>query len=266
MAEQQPEIRRRRDRVRGLPMHARFAGTRDDGHSGGAGRPIVLVHGLVVSSSHLEPALSRLARDHPSYAPDLPGYGLSAKPAEHFGLERQADHLGAWMDLLGVRPAALVGCSLGSQIVSHLALLRPELVNCAVLVSPTMDPAARGQLASLWRWAKELPHELTMLPLMLRDYARAGIPRALKTFEMARADRPEERLPGMAMPTLVVRGERDPIVPQLWAEQVARLLPNGRLRVVDGQAHAFNFTAPAEFARIVHEFVAEQAARDRAAA
>jgi 2-hydroxy-6-oxonona-2,4-dienedioate hydrolase len=232
-------------------MHARYATAEAPQGS----LPVILVHGLVISSSFLVPALSRLAKHHPAYAPDLPGYGLSAKPPRQYDLERQSDYLGAWIDALGIEKAALVGCSLGTQIVSHLAVRRPELISCAVLMSPTMDPAARNQLVSLARWLRELPYEIGMVPLMLRDYARAGIRRAMDSFEMAISDEPERRLAQMRMPTLVLRGELDPIVPQEWAQAVAEMLPAGRLKVVKGQAHAINFTAPDDFARLIHEFV-----------
>ncbi len=253
--------RRRRDLVHGLPIHSRYSIDRAP-----AGREtVVLVHGLVISSAFLEPAVRELAGDHPSYAPDLPGYGWSAKPPRQYDLTRQADYLGAWMDTVGIRQAAVVGCSLGTQIISLLAVRRPDLVNRAVLLSPTMDPEARSRLVALARWARELPYEVAMMPIMLRDYARAGIRRAMHSFDMALADQPEERLPQMSMPTLVVRGELDPIVPQRWAETVTRLLPAGELQVVESQPHALNFTAPALFARIIRDFLPQEHRRQAAA-
>jgi 2-hydroxy-6-oxonona-2,4-dienedioate hydrolase len=256
------ELRRRIDVVGGLPMHSRYSIERAP-----AGRqPVVLVHGLVVSSAYVAPALLELAPDHPSYAPDLPGYGWSAKPPRQYDLTKQADYLAGWMTTVGLGRTAIVGCSLGTQIVSLLAVRHPELVERAVLLGPTMDPAGRSRLVSLSRWARELPHEVPMMPLMLRDYARAGLRRAMHAFEMALADRPEERFPHMSMPTLVVRGELDPIVPQGWAETVTELLPHARLTVVERQAHALNLTAPAEFARIVRQFLDEGASLDASGA
>jgi 2-hydroxy-6-oxonona-2,4-dienedioate hydrolase len=243
-------VRRRLDRVKGLALHARYVVDQAPDAS-----PVVLVHGLVVSSSVMVPVLAELGRHHPTYAPDLPGYGLSAKPPRVYSLARQAEYLGSWMDTVGLHRATLVGVSLGTQVLSHLAVTRPELVDRAVLVSPTMDPAARGQFLSLIRWARELPYEIDMLPIMLRDYARAGVRRALRSFDMARADEPEWRLPRMKMPTLVVRGELDPLVTQEWAESVAAMLPDGRLAVIDDEAHALNFSAPGQLARIVHDFI-----------
>jgi 2-hydroxy-6-oxonona-2,4-dienedioate hydrolase len=59
----------------------------------------------------------------------------------------------------------------------------------------------------------------------------------------------------MQVPTLVVRGSQDPIVPQRWAQEVTELLPMGRLSVIPGAAHAANYGWAAEFARIIQEFL-----------
>ena len=68
-------------------------------------------------------------------------------------------------------------------------------------------------------------------------------------------DRIEEKLPHVRVPALVVRGSKDPIVPQRWAEEVARLLPMGRLVVVPGAPHTLVYDAPLELARVVRPFL-----------
>ena len=70
-------------------------------------------------------------------------------------------------------------------------------------------------------------------------------------------DRIEDNLPRVEMPALVVRGSRDPICPQRWAEEVAGLLPRGRLVVVPGAAHTLNFGTPTEFAGLIRGFLDE---------
>ncbi len=92
---------------------------------------------------------------------------------------------------------------------------------------------------------------------MLLDYLSAGLRRSFATFRHALEDRMEEKLPHLEVPTLVVRGERDPIVPQRWAERAAHLLPEGRLVVVPGAAHTMNYAAPSDLARVVHSFIGE---------
>lgn len=254
MSHRRGRLRGRIDVVRGLPIFSRY--------SAGPGRadriPIVLVHGLVISSAFLRDAARLLGADHPTYAPDLPGYGRSAKPSQTYGIHEQAEVLGEWMDTIGLGRAVVAGSSMGTQFGTALGVRRPRLVERLVLLGPTMDPAARDRATALLRWLAESPHEIAMLPIALRDYAAAGFRRARETFEMALADRIEERLPQLDMPTLVIRGSEDRIVSQPWAEQVTALLPHGRLEVVDGGYHALNFTSPERFAELVGSFATEE--------
>ena len=81
----------------------------------------------------------------------------------------------------------------------------------------------------------------------MADYALCGARRLVGTSRHMLADRVEDKLPRVAAPTLVVRGTRDRIVPQAWAERAARLLPRGRFAVIPGAAHAINFSYPREF-------------------
>jgi pimeloyl-ACP methyl ester carboxylesterase len=59
------------------------------------------------------------------------------------------------------------------------------------------------------------------------------------------------------VPALIVHASRDRISPKNWAEEVARLLPDGRLIVLPHAAHAANYSAPAEFTRAVRSFLAD---------
>ena len=109
---------------------------------GGAGHPIVLVHGLAVSSLYFVPLAKRLARSFTVLAPDLPGYGRSATPPRPLDVPELARALRAWLDLAGIESAIVLGNSLGCQIAVELALQSPLRVASLVLVGPTMDPGA----------------------------------------------------------------------------------------------------------------------------
>jgi pimeloyl-ACP methyl ester carboxylesterase len=160
------------------------------------------------------------------------------------------------MDAVGLPRAALVANSLGCQIVVDLAVRRPELVQALVLAGPTIDRHARNAWVQIARWFRDWPGERPSLALAhLRDYALAGTKRAVRTFQFTLADRIEEKLPQVQAPTLVVRGARDPIVPQAWAEEVTRLLPRGRLVVIPGGPHCVNYSTPRAFARVVTAFL-----------
>lgn len=92
---------------------------------------------------------------------------------------------------------------------------------------------------------------------MVDDYLRAGPARILRTLRYALADPLEEKLPGLGMPALVVRGGRDPVVCEAWTEKVCRLLPRGRLAVIPAAAHALQFSHPGELAALLTPFLDE---------
>jgi 2-hydroxy-6-oxonona-2,4-dienedioate hydrolase len=219
----------------------------------GVGPPVVLVHGLAVSSFYFVKLGRRLRSTHRVIAPDLPGYGKSGTPPRPLDVPQLADALTEWLDVLGVERAQLVGNSLGCQIAVDLAVRRPERVERLVLVGPTMDPAAPTIPGQAWRLARDLVRESPLLNLaQARDYLRMGPRRILATARFALDDPLEEKLPQVAAPALVIRGRRDMIVSQEWAERVAALLPRGRLAVVPA-AHAAHWGAADDVARLVQE-------------
>lgn len=236
-------------------MHARVS------EAAGACRPpVVLVHGLGVSSRYLVPTAELLAPDVRVYAPDLPGFGKSDDPPRALDVPELTDALAAWMGAFHIKGAVLLGNSLGCQIVANLAVRYPALVAAAVLVGPTADPGGRTIPRLMARAAVDIVREDPRLyPIIVCDYLRAGVGRTWRTLEHLVRDRPEERFPRIVVPALVVRGERDAIVPQGWAEEVARLLPRGRLVVVPGAAHAVNFGAPGPLAQAVGELARDLA-------
>lgn len=227
---------------------------------------VVLVHGMVVSSRYMVPTLMRLAGSYRVLAPDLPGYGKSdPAPAPLDTVPALADALAQWVQAAGLERAVFLGNSLGCQTLVDFAVRYPEHVLGLVLQGPTTDPEARSTWKQISRWLANSPRErLAQLPLMLRDYWDAGLRRALRTLRMSLQDHIEDKLPYVQAPTLVVRGSRDPIVPQRWAEQVVRLLPRGRLEVIPGGTHTLNFAAPLELVRAVEPFLRQlQASPER---
>jgi 2-hydroxy-6-oxonona-2,4-dienedioate hydrolase len=239
-------------RVGGLPIHARVSV--DFSPTGSP--PVVLVHGIGVASRFMVPITEVLAPYHRIFAPDLPGFGESAKPAHVLNVVELTDALADWTRAIGVGNAAFLGNSFGCQIVVDLAVRYPELVERAVLQGPTMDPQARTawqQLGRLLRNSRREP--LSHGFISAREYPRCGLLRLMKTFRYALEDRIEEKLPHVRVPALVVRGSKDPIVPQRWGEEAVRLLPDGRLAVIPGAPHTVVYDAPLELARVVRPFL-----------
>jgi 2-hydroxy-6-oxonona-2,4-dienedioate hydrolase len=245
------ELRSTWTRVGGVRMHARCATAAPS-----PGPPVVLVHGLGVSSRYMIPTARLLGREHRVYVPDLPGSGRSDKPRRVLDIEGLADALAAWMRAAGLRDAVLIGNSLGCQTIAALALRHPDRIARAVMIGPTMDRSARSTLRQFWRLLLDSTREAPTQPfLTLYDYWATGPYRTWRTLQHGLRDPFPEKLPRITIPVLVVRGARDPIAPQDWAEEVARLLPCGRLVVIPGGAHTVNYSTPDRLVRVLRPFL-----------
>lgn len=245
--------------VDGQRLHFRTA--RDGGRRvSPPGRPVVLVHGLAVSSRYLVPTAGWLSRDHPVFAPDLPGFGRSDSPRRALSVPELAGALRGWTRAVGLDRPVYLANSLGCQVVADLAARFPQETGPLVLIGPTIDAHARTMPRQIARLivdtAMKPPDFLVVLAI---DFFQAGARRTLNTFRHGLEDRIEEKLPRIPHPVLVVRGSRDPIAPQRWVEELTRLLPRGELRVIPGAGHTPNYTAPLELARVVRGFLERRA-------
>lgn len=181
--------------------------------------PVVLVHGLVISSRYMEDLASALAHNFHIFAPDLPGFGESAgaigRRHRALSLSELAEALYLWLKACRIGKAAFVGNSFGCQVLVELAIRHPEVVERLVLQGPTTDRCARSLPRQLWRnlvnGRCEQPRSTAAIGRI--EYAKAGLLRAFATTRELIRDRIEAKLPLVRVPTLVVRGSRDPLVP-----------------------------------------------------
>ncbi len=217
---------------------------------------IIFVHGLTVSYRYMCPVARELVDSYRVYIPDLPGFGKSAKPTQALDLDEQVDALVAWMDVVGVKQATFVGNSLGCQILARLALQHPERVTHLVLTGPTMDIRARTAHQEIMRFLMNVPREpFSLYPIVIQDMLDLGLRRLVQTFRYGLQDDITQHLPSINIPTLVVRGSRDTIAPQRWAEEVTKLLPYGRLVVIPNAAHDITYNSPRRLARCIRAFL-----------
>lgn len=241
-------------RLGGRRLHHRVSA-----RGGEDGAPaLVLVHGLIVSGRYMMPLAVRLAETHRVLVPDLPGFGASQKPRRALDVPGLAAALAGYLTAAAPARVVLVANSFGCQIAARTVSAAPGVVERLVLVGPTIDRAARTAPRQLARLVAAMPYEPFEYPALLAaDLARAGVSRGIRTFRFALADRIEDSLPRVAAPTLVVRGDRDPIVPRRWAREAAALLPEGRLAELPGGGHALNYSHAGELAELVRRFVGE---------
>lgn len=241
-----------------LKEHTATAGTsRLRYWQGGTGSPVVHIHGA--QGPRLTAAYDLLASHHQLTALQIPGYGGSwVDPA----LASTRDVAAAWAPVLRsivTAPFALWGTSLGAKVALWLALDHPDLLNRLILESPA---AIRPVDHSLLKFAPaELPARVYAHPELADDppvdpaVARQQLDLALRLQGPNRDPELEGRLPELSVPTLVVFGERDGIVPPEMGREYVRLMPQAQLVFVWDTAHAVQRERPEAFCGLVEDFL-----------
>lgn len=225
----------------------------------GEGTPIVLIHGLSGSSDWWRRNFDALSREHEVGAVDLVGFGRSRRFVGSAPLPLAFEEITAllarWIAGAFREPVHLVGHSMGGQTAIHLAAERPDLVRSLTLVGSTGIPVKAHPISH----ARELafpPASLSFGPVLVRDAIRASASILLATVRLLRDDaRPAMR--AVSAPTLLLWGDRDPLVPRLYAEQMLGELPAARLVVLERAGHVAMWDNAEVFNRELLAFVEE---------
>jgi 2-hydroxy-6-oxonona-2,4-dienedioate hydrolase len=226
--------------------------------------PLVLVHGWGVSSSYFIPMAERLATKFDVYAPDLPGHGRSDTPPTAYDVRQLADALLAWMDAMEIERATLIGHSMGCQTAVEATLRQPARVERLVLMGITPDPQTRSMPQQFIRLLIGTAHERFALHRhMLKDLPRVGR-RLLPEFRFLRDYPLAQQLARLTTPVMMLRGEKDPLVPQRWMNEAARLARAERVAVIPRWGHAVQFSAPDEVIAAMQPFLREATVRPAA--
>lgn len=260
----------------------------------GEGSPLLLLHGLGDSAHSWQWVLPELARNHRVIAPHLPGFGTSAKPSAPYSPAFFAACVTALLDTLEIERLALVGNSLGGLIALHMVYALPKRVTALGLVSSAglgrgVTPLLRlltipglGRLLTrwhrtsigAWQWALMISALLFGNPLrvprawLVPMYQMARTPGYLEaTVATARSEltikgqREREiqldRLPDLKLPTLVIWGTRDRVLPPRQAQAAIKRLPHGHLAIIRGSGHLPHVECPDKFTSTLEQFFHE---------
>ena len=260
---------------------------------GGEGPALVFIHGITATSRTWREVLPRLAEHHTVLAPDLLGHGESAKPRGDYSLGAYASGVRDLMIALEVESATFIGHSLGGGVAMQLAYQFPERLERLVLVSS----GGLGREVSLMLRLTALPAAEFVLPLLVAQPLRdAGelVAGALGKLRLRPAPDLEEIAHGFAslgdrearqafvhtarsiidlggqrvsatdrlylaqeVPTLLIWGECDRIIPVEHGHEAQRLIPGSRLEVFGDGGHFPHLEEPRRFADLLADFVAE---------
>jgi pimeloyl-ACP methyl ester carboxylesterase len=239
---------------------------------GGNGRPVIFLHGA--GGLLWDDFLDGLARNYTVYAPEFPG----TSPGQYDAIKVLDDwhdlvvYYSELIDELGVRDAVLVGHSFGGMIAAEIAAANPRSISKLVLLSPL----------GLWRDDTPIPLWLAMNAaelsevfffdqdvakrFMLSPEAAAAQPDQLlaATWAFACAGKftwpiPDrglrDRLHRISVPTLLVWGEKDKLVPPVYAEDFQCGIANSKLALVADAGHAVIHEKHRETAKAVTDFI-----------
>jgi pimeloyl-ACP methyl ester carboxylesterase len=258
---------------------------------GGRGPVLLLIHGITNSSASWEPVLAQLATRFTVIAPDLLGHGGSDKPRGDYSLGAAASLMRDLMVALGHERATVAGHSLGGGIAMQMAYQFPERIERLVLVGS----GGLGREVTLALRAVALPGAEYVLPLLasqpllgagaklggwierigvrfgaditamaagfasLQDIEtrRAFVHTARSVIDIAgqRVDATDKLYLAEAVPTLILWGDRDSIIPAHHGIRAHELMPGSRLRIFAGAGHFPHHDDAAGVAAAITDFV-----------
>jgi pimeloyl-ACP methyl ester carboxylesterase len=254
----------------------------------GEGPPVVLIHGLGGCWENWLENIPHLARSHRAIALDLPGFGDSPMPGWEISIQAYGALVNAFCGALEIGPVPLVGNSMGGFIAAEVTVSEPVLVQKLVLVSAVgvsharmrSEPAetagrmARAATPLLLRYNEhglrrprlrnrmvrqlffrpgELPRELIWEIVQGGMHAPGLVAaiRGLAGYDIL------DRLEDVEIPTLIVWGRNDLVVPASDALEYARLIRGARLEIFPRCGHLPMVERPVRFNRLLDEFLAE---------
>jgi len=256
--------------------------------------PLILIHGFISSTLIWSEVFLPLAKEgFHVFAPDLPGYGYSEKPADgDYTIEFQAQAVLGLMDRLGIERATLVGASYGAAIALAAALDYPDRVDKLVLVGAVSDDEPKKKmllrlsrlpivgdivtplfLGSRWVLRKRMQdmyrrmgREINEQTVAARHHllATARTHRAmLRTVRRWNANRLHRDAHQLRQPTLIIWGEHDTHIPLNRGYRLRDAIPHSRLIVFRNCGHLPPAEYPQKFVEVVSGFCKTETAQDK---
>jgi pimeloyl-ACP methyl ester carboxylesterase len=223
-------------------------------YTAGHGEPLVVIHGGGGDARTWWRNIAVLAEKYTVYAPDLPGFGGSQPLSGNYYIPELSEFIAKFAANLGLEKFNLVGHSLGGGIALNFALKWPDKITKLVLVSSLCLgreiafwvrlfslPAIISSFGAIFmtvlkgvKWiVKQLNPAGLVMPLSPAAMTVGG---SITTFRQQTLVL-EQYLPEVKMPTLLIWGSRDPIVPVMQAYRAAKVIPDCRVEVFQNRGH-----------------------------
>lgn len=243
------------------------------------GTPVVLIHGYTDNARDWVPLIPYLSKSLRLIVVDLRGHGRSGKPECCYTRFDFAYDLKLLLDALRIERADIVGHSLGSMIAQTFAEVWPERTHQVVLISSTgghkaglPPPPPKFDYAAAIRalqepidpespfmiewWASATPVDADFLRRQRRDAAAIPLRVWLAVLDQALIDTDLQRtLPRLKAPTLLIWGEKDPLMEEEVRQTLIAALPRAEVKVFAGLGHNPFWEEPAQCAAVINGFL-----------
>lgn len=263
---------------------AEVDGVRIGYYDRGSGNTLLLLHGMFGDYLDWEPVLEPLSRKHRVIAPDLPGFGSSAKPKVEYTGDFFVSQIEGFLSRLGLARVTLVGNSFGGILALLFALRHPERIERLILITSgglhfwtekeRKDALARFSTENLNKLSPAV-HEKLFLPLFVHAPPHIGARYLAKqNAKLARPDFAEythvlhssvllaldanlqEQVREIKVPTLLIHGDMDRVIPLAAMETAVQRFPLAQLQVIPGCGHVPQLEQPGAVIAAIESFIA----------
>jgi pimeloyl-ACP methyl ester carboxylesterase len=239
---------------------------------GGQGEPLLILHGAGGNRGWLQ-YLQDLSQRFQVYVPDHPGFGKSDQPEWIASVPDLACFYLWALEDLGLSRVRVMGFSMGGWLAAEMAVMCPHLVERMVLVGAAGVKPTQGEITDIFLLS---PAEMTVKmfhdPKQAPEYEQLyGQPPTPEEQDLLNRNREmaaritwkpymhDPRLPSLlrrlGIPTLIVWGQQDAIVPVNCGEVYQRNIRGSRLVIMEQCGHVPQIEKPREFVNIVSEFL-----------
>lgn len=233
----------------------------------GSGKPLLLLHGgLGTALLHFWREIEFFSQQYHVIAPDLRGYGRSTPPRRfppNFYAIDAADVVDL-IEALALGPVHLAGWSDGGIVALLVTLQRPELVRTLSLWGAQARITAEERISwdaladtSTWSEGARRRFIEAQGPLNWPGILKAMLDGYHGFYNTTNGDIASGRLGEIHVPTLVMHGARDEVVPVLHAHELGRGIPDVRVRIFENAGHAVHREREAELRQVLLDFLAQ---------
>lgn len=242
---------------------------------GNSDRNLILLHGLGGYAERWNGITPHLSKRYHVIAPDLIGYGQSDKPSVDYTPEFFTKFVFDFIETLGIKKTSIIGTSLGGQVVVECAATQSPVIEKIILISPagimrkSTPPLDAYTMAALYPNKDSVKNAYQMMVGPGKPVSDISIERFVNNMSRPNAkmvflstllglkNAPDifDKLARINIPTLIIWGKEDKLIPFEYAQQFVNAIPNCKFIPIEGCGHSPYVEDPEKVAMVVKEFL-----------